>query len=103
MGKHKKTIIKEIKAIIAEHGNFTTADVQADSSPVLNSLGQNTHQLLETFNLHKATAVTYVHETETGEDYIAYEDMNKDLLEEVLFLAEQWETDQLKTEKRISN
>ena len=99
----KRTIIKKIKAIITEWGGFTCADVEATSSPVIKTLGKDTCQLAERFEKDKVKAVIYVHDSETGEDYIAYEDLDKDVLEEILFLAEQWDTDNLKTEKRCSN
>jgi hypothetical protein len=38
---------------------------------------------------------------ETNEEYIFYEDLSEDVLEEILFLCEQWEADELQTEKRI--
>lgn len=85
----KADIIKKIKTIIKEHGDFTCADVEANSSPVVASLGKDTHQLAESFGLHKVTAVTYVHETETGEDYIKYEDLKASTLKDILELAKE--------------
>lgn len=98
----KKAIIKKIKSIIKEHGRFTTADVMAETSPCTGSLGHTT-QLLEEFDYDKATAICYgAYDVETDTDYIIYEDLKKDVLEEILFLAEQWEVESLQTEKRIS-
>jgi hypothetical protein len=87
----KRTIIKRIKEYVSKNdGEITTADCEADSSPVIASLGKNTFQLAETFGFHKVTAVTYVHDTETDEDYIPYEDLKKDVLEEILRLVENY-------------
>ncbi len=99
----KKEIIKKIQAIIAEFGSFTTADVQAVSSPILKTIGKNTCQLAEGFLHDKVEAVLYVHESETDSEFISYHDLKKDVLEEILFLAEQYEADELQTEKRCSN
>lgn len=99
----KTELIENINKIIVKFGEFTTADVEANSSPCINSLGKDTHQLLEEFGEHKVTAVTYVHETVVDEDYIKYEDLSVDILEEVMLLAQDWEAEQLQTEKRISN
>lgn len=99
----KRTIIKRIKAIISEWGGFTCADVEATSSPVIKTLGKDTCQLAERFEKDKVEAVIYVHESETDEDYISYEDLEKDVLDEILILAEQWEAICLKTEKRCAN
>lgn len=99
----KRTLIKNINKIIVKFGSFTTADVEADSSPCIASLGKDTHQLAEAFGEHKVTAITYIHETEVDEDYISYQDLSKDVLLEILRLAEDWEAECLQTEKRISN
>ena len=97
----KKTIIKKIKAIIEKHGtggeydkSITAADMQLNASPVISSVGKNTFQLAETFGLHKVTAVIYVHDREESEDYIAYEELEKDVLEEILFNLENYEVDE---------
>ena len=83
----KKEIIKKIQAIIKEHGSFTTADVEATSSPVISSVGRNTFQLAEGFDLHKVEAIVYVHDTEESTDFIKYEDLKADVLKEILELA----------------
>ena len=98
----KRTIIKNIKAIIKEHGSFTTADIQADSSPcILSRKGINV--LCESFDYDNVEAVTYDrHDEEIETERIKYEDLKKDVLEEILYLADIHEADSLQTEKRIS-
>jgi hypothetical protein len=98
----KKTIIKNIKRIINEYGSFTVADVEYESSPVIASFGKDTHVLAERFD-SSVTGVTYVHETEVDENEYEYDELPKDVLEEILSIAENYETDQQKTLKRISN
>lgn len=93
----KKTIINKIKKIITDFGTFTTADVQAESSPCTGSLGRNTVQLAESFYHDKIEAVTYVHDNEESSDYINYEDLKKDVLEEILYLAEQYEAQEIQS------
>jgi len=96
----KEPLSKRIKAIIKEFGNFTTADVQAQSSPSIASLG-GTNQLAESFNYDKAEIVTYDrNDEEVGNDNILYEDLKKDVLEEILALAEDWEVTCLQDEDR---
>jgi hypothetical protein len=95
-------IIERIKTIIKNHGEFTVADVVAESSPVISSLG-NTHQLAEQFGHDKVTAVLYVNDTETDEDFISYYNLEYEVLEQILWLAEIWEAESLIDEKRISN
>jgi uncharacterized protein (DUF952 family) len=86
----KKEAISKIKEIIKEYGTFTCADVEATSSPVINSLGKDTHQLAERFYEHKIEAVLYVHEQETDTDFIPYEELKNFTLLEILSLAETW-------------
>jgi len=99
----KSEQIDYIKKVINKHGSFTTADVEASSSPCINSIQKDSCTLLENFDTDKATAVSYIHETETGEDFILYEDLDNDIIEEIVSLTEDWEADQLQIEKRISN
>jgi hypothetical protein len=99
----KRTIIKKIQAIIKEHGDFTTAEINAESSPcVYSKKGRN--ELCESFNYDKVEVVTYdSNDEEIDSDDVLYEDLKKDVLEEILFLAEIWEAESLQTEKRCSN
>jgi len=90
-GMQKRTIIKKIKTIINKVGELTSSQMELDSSPCLATMGKDSCQLVEGFGHHKVTAVIYVHETETGEDYIAYEDLSKDILEEILLDLENYE------------
>ena len=98
----KRTIIKNIKRIIDNYGSFSVAEVEGESSPLINSMGKDSHVLAERFG-SSVTGVTYVHETETDENEYEYEDLSKDTLEEILYLAELYETDQEKTLKRCAN
>jgi len=100
----KEENITYIKKIINKYGSFTTADVEADSSPCIASVGngRNVSQLVESFYLGYAEVVTYVHDTETNTDLVPYEDFDEDVIADIMSLTEDWEADQLQTEKRIS-
>jgi hypothetical protein len=99
----KRTMIKKIKSIIKEFGSFTTADIEAESSPcILSRKGINV--LCESFYYDNVEAVTYDrHDEEIETERINYEDLKKDVLEEILTLAEFHEVESLQTEKRCSN
>jgi len=106
MAKTKKSIIKDIKKIISEWGSFGIGEVEFGDSPCINSMGDLV-ALAEYFNYNSVDIRVYdsgsgdcdsIHEYE-----VKYEDLPKDVLEEILFICEQYETDQLKTEKRISD
>ena len=96
----KRTIIKKIKAIIEKHGtggefdkNLTAAEMALESSPCINNF-KGGCVLLETFEQHKVTAVTYLNDNEKCEDYICYEDLAKDILEEILSDLENYEVEE---------
>lgn len=100
--KQKQQVIDRINNLIELNGPFTTADVMATSSPVIRS-GKKTCTLAERFHRNSCEGVDYVHETETGSDDYEYEDLDLDVLHEILFLAEDWDTICYKTMKRCSN
>jgi len=99
----KRTIIKRIKTIIENYGSFSVADVEGESSPLINSMGKDNVILAERFTKDDVEGVTYVHETVVGYCDYAYEDLSKDTLSDILVLAELYEVDQEKTLKRCSN
>lgn len=99
----KQTIIKDIQRIIKEFGEFSTADIEAGSSPVVNSFGKDSFELAERFSFSKVSVISYVHETEVDDRDVNYEDLSIEVLEEILTLAEDYEASEIQTEKRISD
>lgn len=91
--RQKKTIIKNIKALVEKHGEIgpgeteydksvSTAQMESDSSPVLtNTKGAMT--LCEEFGHHKVTIVHYVNDEEIDRDFINYDELPRDVLEEI--------------------
>lgn len=107
MAKKRKTkkerLIERIRTIIEQDGSFTTADVMAQSSPVVKTMGKNSSMLAERFGKNGVDCDIYVHETVTDSDTVEYEDMDVDVLEEILYLAEEWSVICYKTMKRASD
>lgn len=99
----RQEVIDRIRNLIELNGSFTTADVQAASSPVINAVNRNHYILAERFHKDSCEGFEYVHETETGSDDYEYQGLDLDVLQEILFLAEDWDTICYKTEKRCSN
>jgi hypothetical protein len=85
--------IEYIKGVIEEHGELSCADMEADSSPCINVIG-DTAILLEHFGLETATAITYVGSMETNEVYINYEDLADEVLVEISQLMEGFDLEQ---------
>jgi len=106
----KRTIIKKIKAIINEWGSFGSGEVEGSMgetySPCVSSMG-NLVALAEYFNLNEVEVNVYdpnSFSSDPIDDYtVTYEELSKDVLEEILDIAEAYDVDQYKTLKRISN
>lgn len=104
----KRTIIKNIKRIISKYGAFGSGEVEQGGetySPCVNSMG-NLVALAEYFS--DDVEVSVYDPTSSSSDSIDsynvdYEELSKDVLEEILTIAELYEVDQEKTLKRISN
>jgi hypothetical protein len=91
---NKKEIIVEIKSIIDTFGGFSDAEVGAEASPSIETKGNLTH-LCEDFN--KEYVKVRVYWGKMGDDSIdsynlSYEELENDTLQEILELAEIWET-----------
>lgn len=99
----KRTIIKRIKTIIENYGSFGMADVEGESSPVVDSIGSDVFLLAERFSIDNVECELVV--GSRIESYIDknYEELSKDTLLDILELAELYETDQEKTIKRCAN
>jgi hypothetical protein len=102
----KRTIIKKIKSIIADYGTFNIQEVENCNGVVVNEMGKLV-SLAEAFT-HTGVEVA-VYEPSgfssdgSDEHEILYEDLSKEILEELLVIAELYEVDQEKTVKRCSN
>lgn len=94
----KEEIIKKIKEIIAEFGGFGTGEVEADCSPCVGSLG-NYVGLAEYFELDGVEVNVYMpssFSSDPEDEYgMTYEELDKDVLEEILDLCEQYKEQQL--------
>jgi len=101
----KRTIIKKIKSIIENYGSFNIGEVDGVDGICVNEMG-NLVALAEYFSDDVEVSVydpTGFSSDPIDSYNVAYEDLSKEVLEEILFLADLYETDQEKTLKRISN
>lgn len=102
----KKTIIKRIKSIIENYGSFNLFEVDGADGICVNEMG-NLVALVEDFNSESVGVYVYNPDSFSSDpidDYeLTYEELSKDVLESILFVAELYETDQEKTLKRCAN
>lgn len=86
--------IEYIQNVIKEYGDFSTYDVEADTSPCINQLGE-TLLIIERFYLHKVEAVTYIGSREETNEYLKYEDLDPEIITEILVLAKTWKEQEI--------
>lgn len=91
MGKRK--MINAIKKAFVEHGkeSFTMNELQAESSPCIQIIDDNTCQLIETLYLDNVEAVVYVKDIQQSQSFIGYGKLSDDILAEILQLIENYE------------
>lgn len=102
----KEKIIKRIKGIIENYGTFSIGEVEDANGICVNGMG-NLVAVAEYFNgttievnIYDANSFS----SDPIDDYeLTYEELDKEILEQILFVAELYEADQEKTSKRISN
>ena len=102
----KRTIIKNIKSIIETHGTFNIGEVEGADGICVNEMG-GLVALAEYFNGTTIEVNVYDPNSFSSDpisDYeLTYEELSKETLEEILFVAELFETDQEKTIKRCAS
>lgn len=89
----KKTIIKNIKSIFErlDETRLTTQELEMSSSPIHKDLGGKSCALIERFNRNDVDVVVYAKDEEIDEYSVDYEELEKNVLEEILYVLEQYE------------
>jgi len=102
----KRTIIKRIKSIIEKHETFSIGEVEGAEGICVDEMG-NYIALAEHFNSSTIDVSVYDPSSMSSDEIdsyeLTYEELSKEILEEILFVAELFETDQEKTLKRCAN
>jgi len=96
MNKEEK--IARIKSIIADWGSTNTAELDLDCSPCISSAGtnrMNVSTLVERFNLDDVEIITYNNETEIANDFIPYEDLSEEVIDEVFEIIEAYNMEKI--------
>jgi hypothetical protein len=99
----KSNQINKIKEIIEDWGVVTSSELSLDSSPCLNSIGDDIVQLVEFFNIDDITSVIYVDGQEHSQIDVPYEELPTDVLDEVYEIMKAYETDMIKTYDRTKS
>ena len=80
---HRQRLIDKIKKITEEQGAISTSDLDEPYSPIYERKSKDEYWNIESFNANDVTVVGYVHETETGEHKVSYEELSGVLLKEI--------------------
>jgi hypothetical protein len=101
----KQEIINKIQSIIEKYGTFHIGEVDGANGICVNEMGKFVG-LAEYFNRTSVEVKVYEPESFSSDEIDSYElnyiDLTIEVLEEILFTADLYETDQEKTLKRIS-
>lgn len=95
--------IQEIRRIIEDWGPTSSSELELESSPCLNSMGNgknNVSELIEYFNHDGVGTVVYQDQTELDENDYSYNELSDDILEEVYEIMVQYDVDMTKTMDR---
>ena len=102
----KTSKINYIQSVIQRWGATSSFELELDGSPCISSTGSNknnTSQLVERFNLADVLVVIYNNETEIDENNVDYEELPNEIIDEICGIMEDYEADQLQTEKRCAD
>lgn len=88
MGKRK--LINTIKKFVENHSEdtVTMSDLNAESSPMVSSTGDDIVQLVERLYLDKVETVVYLKDNEIDTIFLEYGKLSEDTLQEIVNLIE---------------
>ena len=95
--------IRFIKRVIEDWGATSCSELELDHSPSLNSTGNgggNVCELVEQFNADGVESIVYDDEIELEYNNYAYEDLDDDIIDEIVFIIEEYEAQSMKDEER---
>ena len=98
--------IRYIKNVINVWGNTSCCELELDHSPSLNSTGNgggNVCELVEQFNEDGVESTVYDDEIELEYNTYKYENLSDDILDEIYWIIEGYETEQIKLKESCEN
>ena len=100
----KEIIIKKIQTIVSNYGSFSVSDVEYEGTGImLNEINKDHVVMIEKIDSNDVDTIEYVHDIETSKNSIQFEDLSEEILEEILTLAQNYETNQEKDFDRCSD
>ena len=99
LSEDKAEKIRFIKRVLNDFGNTSCCELELDHSPSLNSMC-DICELVEQFNANSVESIVYNDEIELEYNNYAYEDLSEDIIDEIVFIMEEYEAASLKDEER---
>ena len=105
LSEDKAEKIRFIKRVLNDFGGTTCGELALDHSPSLNSMG-DISELIDAFNPDGVESIVYFinyvldDEIELEYNNYAYEDLSEDIIDEIVFIMEEYEAASLKDEER---
>jgi hypothetical protein len=103
LSEDKAEKIRFIKRVLNDFGNTSCCELELDHSPSLSSTGNgsgNVCELIEQFNADGVESIVYSDEIELEYNNYSYEDLSEDIIDEIVFIMEEYEAASLKDEER---
>jgi hypothetical protein len=97
--------IRFIKRVINDWGATSCTELELDHSPSLSSTGNgggNVSELIEQFNADGVESIVYDGEIELEYNNYAYDDLDDDIIDEIVFIMEEYEAQSMKDEERMN-
>lgn len=96
----KEKTIQAIRNIISEWGAFDIPDLDYEVNyPMITRIGKNHEVMAESFG-HNVTGLEYINGIETDTHTYEYSELTLDVLQEILEVAKEYDTQCYKIEKR---
>lgn len=103
---NREAKISKIKSIIANWGATTASELELESSPCLNSIGNgkvNVSELVEEFYADRVETITYQDELDLGYNSYTYEELPDDIIDEIYDIIVRYDVDMNKTMDRCED
>jgi hypothetical protein len=100
LSEDKAEKIRFIKRVLNDFGNTSCTELESDHSPSLNSTSGNVCELIEQFNVDGVESIVYDDEIELEYNTYSYEDLDDDIIDEIVFIMEEYEAQSMKDEER---
>ena len=88
----KNAIIKRIKSILSEWGDYRINELESSAFPMFEYRSDIYYTKIERLDKNKITVTQYINEIPLGSDHYAYEDISEYVLESIIPVIEHYDS-----------